>query len=412
MAIVVICASTLVPSAASGAVRYVSPGGSGDCSPSSPCNIVTGINSAPAGSEVILAPGVYTTSTTLTSAGGLNVHGASAQPRPRVVSSAPNALSLSGANPRVADLELEHTGTFTGLSVFSGSSNVERVSVRSSGFDACNVGTDGLLRDSVCVSTASGGNAFHLDFAGSGTMSTLRLRNVTAIATGPGSVGIWTRVSGSATLDLDAREVIAQGSADDVTAEVPGFTSTDTVTMQHSNYDDVSPAVSTASVTPPGTNTNQTAPPVFAETTAYHEAPGSPTIDAGASDLATGAVDLDGDPRGLGAANDIGADELVPPSPGAGDAIPPETTIGRHPRKRTRRRSATFTFTGGEPGVTFECRLDGRPFSVCSTPKRFKRLKRRRHVFSVRAVDHAGNIDPTPVSYRWKIKKKKSRRHR
>jgi hypothetical protein len=59
---------------------------------------------------------------------------------------------------------------------------------------------------------------------------------------------------------------------------------------------------------------NQTAVPLFVNRAGgdLHEAPGSPTIDAGAGSPNAGATDVDGDQRKVGSAPDIGADELVP----------------------------------------------------------------------------------------------------
>jgi hypothetical protein len=69
---------------------------------------------------------------------------------------------------------------------------------------------------------------------------------------------------------------------------------------------------------------NQSAPPVFAGACQgnYHEAAGSPTVDAGL-DGGSGTADFDGDQRTIGT-TDIGADELVPPGPA--NACAPTTT--------------------------------------------------------------------------------------
>lgn len=82
------------------------------------------------------------------------------------------------------------------------------------------------------------------------------------------------------------------------------------------------------------------------------------------------------------------------------DATAPETTIGSRPRSGTRTGSATFTFSASEL-ASFECKLDGTAFAPCSSPKTYAGLSRSEHRFEVRALDPAGNVDPTPAVHRW-----------
>ena len=94
------------------------------------------------------------------------------------------------------------------------------------------------------------------------------------------------------------------------------------------------------------------------------------------------------------------------------DTFPPETGIRKGPKTKTDKRKAKFEFGGSEPGVRFECRLDEGlilgAWAPCSSPYTIRGLARRsNYVFSVRAVDAAGNADPTPADRRWKITKKK-----
>ena len=146
----------------------------------------------------------------------------------------------------------------------------------------------------------------------------------------------------------------------------------------------------------------------------FHQLAGSPTIDAGSSAATLlGSFDLDGEARIQGCAPDIGADEfpdaLCPlPEPEAGDGTPPDTTISRRPKDRTRKKRATFEFGSTEAGSTFQCSLDGEPFEPCSSPDTEK-VKKGKHEFEVRATDAAGNTDPTPASDSWRVKKKRKR---
>jgi CSLREA domain-containing protein len=104
--------------------------------------------------------------------------------------------------------------------------------------------------------------------------------------------------------------------------------------------------------------------------------------------------------------------EPAPKSPGGGnqgggggtkDTTPPETRITKGPKAKTRSRKAKFKFSSSEPGSKFECKLDRKRFKRCSSPKTYKGLKPGKHVFKVRAVDKAGNVDPTPAKKKFKV---------
>jgi Bacterial Ig-like domain len=84
------------------------------------------------------------------------------------------------------------------------------------------------------------------------------------------------------------------------------------------------------------------------------------------------------------------------------DATAPETRLTSAPRPRTTIVSATFRFAASE-AAAFQCRLDTGAFAACVSPKTYTRLRRRAHTFEVRAVDAAGNVDPTPAVRRWTI---------
>jgi uncharacterized protein YhfF len=85
------------------------------------------------------------------------------------------------------------------------------------------------------------------------------------------------------------------------------------------------------------------------------------------------------------------------------DMTPPETSIDAGPADPTNQTSAVFSFSAGEAGSTFECRLDGAAFASCASSKTYTGLAAGTHTFEVRAVDPAGNADPTPASYSWTI---------
>ena len=88
------------------------------------------------------------------------------------------------------------------------------------------------------------------------------------------------------------------------------------------------------------------------------------------------------------------------------EPVAPDTRITKAPKRKTAKRSATFRFRSIPGGAEFECRLDRTEWSDCSSPQRYKKLDRGRHVFKVRAVVN-GVPDPTPAKHVWKITRKK-----
>ncbi|OJT25163.1 hypothetical protein BO221_12375 [Archangium sp. Cb G35] len=85
------------------------------------------------------------------------------------------------------------------------------------------------------------------------------------------------------------------------------------------------------------------------------------------------------------------------------DAAVPDTTIVSGPPVRTNATNATFDFSSPEAGVTFECSLDGAPFTSCADPESFTGLDERTHTLQVRARDASGNVDPSPATYTWTV---------
>ena len=85
------------------------------------------------------------------------------------------------------------------------------------------------------------------------------------------------------------------------------------------------------------------------------------------------------------------------------DTTAPDTTITASPPALTNSTSAGFSFTATEAGSTFECKLDGGAFGACTSPQNYSALAAGAHTFQVRAIDRAGNIDPTPATFSWTI---------
>ncbi|GAB4216022.1 MAG: hypothetical protein OHK0022_56640 [Roseiflexaceae bacterium] len=89
------------------------------------------------------------------------------------------------------------------------------------------------------------------------------------------------------------------------------------------------------------------------------------------------------------------------------DTQAPDTTIVSAPADPSDSPTADFSFSGSDgngSGVTsYQCSLDGAPFAACPSIARFTGLAEGAHTLAVRAVDAAGNFDPTPASHSWTI---------
>lgn len=133
----------------------------------------------------------------------------------------------------------------------------------------------------------------------------------------------------------------------------------------------------------------------------FHLTAGAAAIDAG--DPANfPARDIDGDARPAGAAPDAGADEVGGAAPPPADLTPPQTQIVSGPSGTSGSDSATFSFSS-EAGAAFECELDNSAWQGCGTPALYNGLSAAEHTFGVRAVDQAGNVDPTPATRSWTV---------
>lgn len=86
--------------------------------------------------------------------------------------------------------------------------------------------------------------------------------------------------------------------------------------------------------------------------------------------------------------------------PEAGQA--PNATLRGKPPRRTHDRTPTFRFGADEPGATFECKLDHKPYRPCRSPFTTKSLAIGPHRFQVRARS-GSEVDPTPASWRFRV---------
>jgi hypothetical protein len=151
----------------------------------------------------------------------------------------------------------------------------------------------------------------------------------------------------------------------------------------------------------------------------------SPAIDHGISSGLT--TDQRGRPRPqdlLGVPNAAGGDgadigavelqprELMPPQPGI-DRKAPNTKLTIRPKKKIISEGGPVEVRFGFSGVddvspaselSFECKLDRRLRQPCISPVDYGATIGR-HTFRVWAIDEAGNADPSPARYRFKVKR-------
>jgi hypothetical protein len=94
----------------------------------------------------------------------------------------------------------------------------------------------------------------------------------------------------------------------------------------------------------------------------------------------------------------------IPPE--VGDSSAPNTTITKGPKNKTKKKKATFEFTGIDARAIagFQCKLDAGAFAPCTSPHTVK-VKKGKHTFQVQAIDQAGNVG-SPATDTWKRKKK------
>lgn len=329
IAVLATLVALITASSAQAAIRYAAPGGTGvePCaSPATPCSIYQAADGAAPGTtiqasdEVILAPGEYTDAAEDLGPGksvqlkpGISVHGEAGASRPLirlVEASAGFGAFIVGEGDTLSHVEVDTATAPTNLSVFEGvldDAIVRNTSSEGASTIACTQFA-GIIRDSACL--ASGTNAVAVgESRNTATNSTARLRNVTAVSTGSGGKGLFYAITGGGgSLTVDAKAVIAKGTGPDVAGA--GHV---TIAMTNSDYASKSAAEVggfEATVTAPETNGNITGEPLLAAD-GYHELEGSPTIDAGAVDGFSGAADIDGQSRSIGAGPDIGADEAL-----------------------------------------------------------------------------------------------------
>ncbi|MCH7494068.1 hypothetical protein IIA16_05100, partial [bacterium] len=85
------------------------------------------------------------------------------------------------------------------------------------------------------------------------------------------------------------------------------------------------------------------------------------------------------------------------------DDTDPDTSLDDTPTDPSGESAATFVFSSPEIDATFLCELDGGGMAACSSPRTYVGLGDGAHTFSVRALDPAGNVDPSPALFGWDV---------
>ena len=80
------------------------------------------------------------------------------------------------------------------------------------------------------------------------------------------------------------------------------------------------------------------------------------------------------------------------------DTTAPDTTITSGPSGLTTDNTPIFSFDAAVGVASFECRFDDALFAACVSPVEDVVLADGEHTFELRAIDTAGNVDPTPDS--------------
>jgi fibronectin type 3 domain-containing protein len=80
----------------------------------------------------------------------------------------------------------------------------------------------------------------------------------------------------------------------------------------------------------------------------------------------------------------------------------PQTGITSGPSGPTNQTSASIGFTT-DTGTSFQCSLNGAGFSPCSSPQQYTSLPDGAYTFAVRALNAAGELDPSPATVSWTV---------
>ena len=198
---------------------------------------------------------------------------------------------------------------------------------------------------------------------------------------------------------------------DSIAPAAPSLTGTDPASGSNDNGPRLKGSAEAGSLVQLFTTGDCTGPPTATGSAADLDGAGIPVAvaDNTTTDFRAVASDQAGNPSPCSApVTYIEVTQLLEP-----DLIPPDTKIDSAPKGtvKTKGKSASYSisFSANEPS-TFMCSLDDARSAPCSSPVSGK-AKKGKHKFEVIATDTAGNVDRTPATAAWKVKRKKKHRH-
>jgi hypothetical protein len=288
------------------------------CATGNPCSLDHALQIASPGDDIVMPAGVYTL-TFQRNLNGVDIRGVAGQDAPQIIENSIAHVVVSGGEVRHIGVVQTGPDGVTGVSIGSGSS-LEDAVVRC--VNSCNPVIDVSGGGSIKNVVATGPKSLN-GIQANGT--NIVVRNTTVLVGGGGSFGIQAYTNGNDT-SVDVRNSIVRGATDLGFIQNGGTVAT--LTYCWSDVRAGSTFLNGGSIVDLGHDVREE-PLKIADQAGgdVHLNSDSALIDAGTVD-ALGGPDLDGDPRVVGPAPDIGADEayFAPPAAETGDASAIDTS--------------------------------------------------------------------------------------